>query len=153
MSKASVCFVAMPAGRAEPEGLLYLAWFRLVIEPAIKAAGLLPHLQLLQNAPVQIAAEIRRQLVEAPMAVFDLGGASVDASSNPNVMYELGIRHAYGRPAVLHSWAVPPFDVGEQHAVLAPREAAHIESAVERLTDAISRAANGEFLTQWKLLV
>ena len=94
MSKP-ICFVAMPAGRQEPERLICHAWYRLVFEPAVREAGFEPYLQLAQIAPIHISSEIRRQLIDAPMALFDLGGVTVDDSPNANVMYELGIRHAF----------------------------------------------------------
>jgi hypothetical protein len=46
------------------------------------------------DAPGLISHEVIRLLVEAPLVIADLTGA------NPNVIYELAIRHAVGKPFV-----------------------------------------------------
>ncbi|NRB17796.1 MAG: hypothetical protein HRU33_09585 [Rhodobacteraceae bacterium] len=57
--------------------------------------------------PTHITTEIVQHLIKADMVITDLSG------SNPNVFYELGIRHAVQKPCIMLSdWdKKPPFDI------------------------------------------
>jgi hypothetical protein len=140
-----MCFVAMPTGRNEAERLAYYSWYRLVYQPAAEKAGYVADLQRLESAPVNIVQEIRRKLVDAPMALFDIGGLDESDAANPNVMYELGIRHSFGKPSILYSVTRPPFDVDGQNTIIGPRAEDFIEAARDRLSEAMRSAAAGHF--------
>jgi hypothetical protein len=58
------------------------------------------------------------------MVIVDLGGRHPEDPPNPNVMYELGIRHAFGLPLVIMAWEGQklPFDVSNQRAITARRD-------------------------------
>lgn len=65
-----------------------------VIQPAAESAGYrLPRADDLA-APGNITTQIIRLVVDAPLVIADLSGA------NPNVMYELAVRHAIGKPVI-----------------------------------------------------
>ena len=142
-----ICFVAMPAGRSEVEHRAYIGWFEAVFQPAIHDAGLKAFLSVRQDAPVHITDEIRGHLVNDEVALFDLGGLLQDDGPNANVMYELGIRHAFDRPSVIYGWraALLPFDVKEQRAVVEPRELGSVTSVRSALTAAIKAAVGGDY--------
>jgi len=72
---------------------------------------------------------------------------SPDDSPNPNVMYELGIRHAFGLPAVIfiQNPDMLPFDVTPQRAIVEPRTFETIDRVRLKLTDFITAAANGTY--------
>ncbi|SRR6266404_2023442 len=59
------------------------------------------------TTPGPITAQIIRQLLDAPLVIADLSG------TNPNVMYELAIRHSSGKPVIQISTNISeiPFDV------------------------------------------
>jgi hypothetical protein len=57
-----------------------------------------------QDAPVKISDDFRQHLYEDELAFFDLAGLSANDAPNANVMYELGLRHAFGYPSVLFAW-------------------------------------------------
>lgn len=60
-----------------------------------------------------ITTDVIELAVSAELVVADL------TDSNPNVMYELGIRHTAGKPTIhLYQWdSVLPFDVAQQRAI------------------------------------
>lgn len=91
-----VCFVIMPF--SNPPGYDE-GHFRKVYEqifvPSIEAAGYRPHRVDDDSSSTVIQAKILVGLVNAPVVLCDL------SSRNPNVLYELGIRHAFDLPVVL----------------------------------------------------
>lgn len=80
------------------------------------SSGYEPILSAQVHDPNAINDEIRTHLSFDPMVVVDLGGQSAIDPPNPNVMYELGIRHAMDLPVVLLAWEGQslPFDIGNQ---------------------------------------
>lgn len=141
------CFVVMPFGRSPSEQRLYRGWYEHVIEPAIRDAGYVPVLAAAQEQPEAINDEIRRHLAMDEMAVIDLAGPTPSDSPNPNVMYELGIRHAFGLPMVMLAWEgqMLPFDISNQRAIMSGRDMVDIAPTRKRLTSFIFAAREGRF--------
>jgi hypothetical protein len=138
----------MPSGGADSDAVeLYDGWYALVYEPAIAAVGLKPYLVKAQDAPVKISDDIRLHIYEDQLALFDLAGQTAAEPPNANVMYELGIRHAFNFPAVLYAWdaARIPFDVGEQRAVDHPRTMGRARAVREEIQKALEAALNGKY--------
>ena|ERR1051325_9071419 len=123
------CFVVMPFGRDSDEIRWFQGWYHTVIEPVIVAARYTPILSASEDQPGAINDEIRAHLVFDPMVIVDLGGRNPDDAPNPNVMYELGIRHAFGLPLVIMAWEGQrlPFDVSNQRAIMTRRDFMDIE--------------------------
>ena len=90
------CLVIMPF--SDPDGYSpghFRKIYEQILSPAIVAAGYTPH-RIDENAEsTMIHGKLLDQLVNAPMVLCDL------SSKNPNVLYELGIRHAFDKPVVL----------------------------------------------------
>jgi hypothetical protein len=65
------------------------------------------------NKPERIAKELWKSLVAAPLVIADL------TDHNPNVLYELAVRHAAGKPAILIAQAGTEdiFDVREVNTI------------------------------------
>src|SRR5262249_1593209 len=108
---APLCFVLMPFGRKMDAGgrvTDFDAVYHKVIAPAVEGAGLEP----VRADEEKIGGTIHKPMFERLMlchyAVADITGA------NPNVFYELGIRHAL-RPRstviIFREGTVLPFDV------------------------------------------
>jgi hypothetical protein len=114
------CFVVMPYGRSPAEVRWFRGWYDVVIEKAVSSAGYIPILSATEERPNAINDEIRAHLAFDPMVVVDLGGIDPDVDPNPNVMYELGIRHALSLPLVMMAWQNQrlPFDVGNQRVIV-----------------------------------
>lgn len=91
-----VCFVIMPI--ADMPGYDTGHFGRVyehLLKPAIKAAGYNPVRADDTNKTDYIVVGIIQKIVESDMVVCDLSGR------NANVMYELGIRHAFNKNVVL----------------------------------------------------
>jgi len=90
------CFVIMPI--SDPDGYNqghFQKIYDQIFSPAIESAGYKPHRVDDDKSSHLIHSSIIKELIEAPMVLCDL------SSRNPNVLYELGIRHAYNKPVVL----------------------------------------------------
>ena len=107
------CFVVMPYGRNAEQQRWFQGWYEQVIEPGVIKSGFVPVLSALEDKPDAINDEIRIYLARDAMAVVDLGGFRAEDDPNPNVMYELGIRHALNLPLVIVGWKGQrlPFDI------------------------------------------
>jgi hypothetical protein len=91
-----ICFVIMPISDAagyEPGhfGRVY----EHVIKPAVLQAGFQPIRADDTNKTDYIVINIVRMVVESAIVLCDY------SAKNPNVMYELGVRHAFNLPVVL----------------------------------------------------
>lgn len=149
MSNATngVCFVVMPFGRTEEEVRWYEGWYKEVVRPAVEEAGFEPVLSATEEKPSAINDEIRRHLALDPMVVVDLAGFKPSDQPNPNVMYELGIRHAMNLPVVMMAWKGQklPFDVGNQRAVMEDRDFLSLSENRDKLVAFLESAADGEY--------
>jgi hypothetical protein len=105
-----ICFIAMPFGRKTIEGrsVEFDAVWQSVISPAIDAAGMQPLRADEEQAGGIIHKPMFERLVLCEFAVADL------TLANPNVFYEVGVRHA-ARPAatvlIVANEVRLPFDV------------------------------------------
>lgn len=116
MSPANrTCFLIAPIGLPGSEvrrrsDLL----FTRVVEPATQAAGydLIRADQI--NIPGPITGQIVRLLYEADLVIADISGL------NPNVMYELGIRHATRAPVIqlVSKGESIPFDIANIRTII-----------------------------------
>jgi hypothetical protein len=141
------CFIVMPFGRTPSEIRWFRGWYEQVIKPAVIAAEFMPILAATEDTPSAINDEIRTHLACDPMVVVDLGGATPDDIPNPNVMYELGIRHAFGLPLVMMAWEGQrlPFDVNNQRAILSSRDFLEIDPTRRKLEAFIRSAKEGRY--------
>jgi len=137
----------MPFGRDASEQKWFKGWYEVVLRPAIIEAGYEPKLSAAEEQPGAINDEIRAHLAFDPMVVADLGGAEPEDDPNPNVMYELGIRHALGLPIVLMAWKGQrlPFDVSNQRIIVEDRDLVDLETNKRKLTAFIRSAEQGNY--------
>ncbi|WP_421724751.1 TRAFs-binding domain-containing protein [Bauldia sp.] len=112
-----LCFVLMPFGR-KPDGsgrtIDFDAVYREIVAPAVEAAAMEP----IRADQEEIGGTIHKPMFERLMlcdyAVADVTGA------NPNVYYELGIRHAlrpHSTVIVFADNTALPFDIAAQRGV------------------------------------
>lgn len=141
------CFIVMPYGQDATERRWYKGWYEVVIKQGVIDAGYRPVLAAAEEQPGAINDEIRTHLAFDPMVVIDLGGMEPDDDPNPNVMYELGIRHAIGLPLVIMAWEGQrlPFDVSNQRAIMEQRDILSLETNKDKLATFIQAAAEGRF--------
>jgi hypothetical protein len=81
------------------------------------------------------------------MVICDLGGAAPEDEPNPNVMYELGIRHAFGHPVVIMGWRGQrlPFDIANQRVIMENRRLLDIEVNISKIVEHITSAERGDY--------
>jgi hypothetical protein len=102
-----ICFVAAPIGEEGSEIRKRSDRVLQIIDRAVKGRGF----SALRADKITGAGLISRQviqyLLDAPLVIADLTGA------NPNVYYELALRHAVGKPYIqlIAKGEQPPFDV------------------------------------------
>ncbi len=116
--KSPLCFVLMPFGRkADAAGRItdFDAVYRDIIAPAVQAVGLEP----IRADEERVGGTIHKPMFERLMlceyAVADITGA------NPNVFYELGIRHAMRPRSTVILFAegtTLPFDIALLRGVM-----------------------------------
>lgn len=112
MTQRPLCFVLMPFGRksdpATGRTIDFDAVYEEALRPGIEDAGLEPIRADEERAGGVIHAAMFERLLLCDFAVADL------TTANPNVLYELGVRHAV-RPhttlPVFPETQPPPFDV------------------------------------------
>jgi hypothetical protein len=106
------------------------------------------HIAASSAEPTSITIAILEHLAFDPLCIFDLGGMRADDPANPNVMYELGVRHAFRKPSVVLAWEHQriPFDVSDQRAVKISRNNAyHFREARDRIAQFAKAAVEGQF--------
>jgi hypothetical protein len=141
------CFIAAPAGRDELEQQLYKGWRDEVIAPVVADLKLKAMVAVDGTAPTKITDEMREHLAHDRLAIFDLGGLTGPEPANANVVYELGIRHAFNLPAIVIARRDQPlpFDIGEQRAIKGDRHFGTLAWHRDQLHKFCSAALNGDF--------
>ena len=133
MSKRS-CFVAMPFSdrTLTPHGIA--PWNELYVDhikPAVERAELRCFRADEIARPGSITADVVEAVASSFLVVAEMTG------QNPNVFYELGVRHALSRRTILLSQSAAdiPFDLRDSRAIIysfTPRGAKQLEQAIER---------------------
>ncbi len=140
---APLCFVLMPFGRkADAAGRVtnFDAVYQKLIAPAVAAAGLEP----IRADEEKIGGTIHKPMFERLMlchyAVADITGA------NPNVFYELGIRHALRPSSTVILFAegtVIPFDIALVRGIPYRTDAAGEPSDPQAAIEIVTRQVRG----------
>jgi len=141
---APLCFVLMPFGRktdASGRTTHFDAVYQQIIAPAIAQAGLEPIRADEEKVGGTIHKPMFERLMLCPYAVADITGA------NPNVYYELGIRHALRPRATVILFAegtTLPFDVaplrGLPYQIDARGEPVSENACIERIASQLRAA-------------
>jgi len=107
-NRENVCFVIAPIGESNSEERRRSNQvLEHIIEPVVAARGYKPVRGDQIATPGMITDHIVKHLVEDPLVIADLTGR------NPNVYYELAIRHVTQKPLIqmIDSSEKPPFDI------------------------------------------
>lgn len=114
MSPARRAFVIMPFGKkklADGTEVDCDDIYKRLLEPAIVASGLKPHRADADRRGGSIHLDMFQDLLLAEFVVADL------TMDNPNVWYEIGVRHALRAGGTVMTYAVRdrlPFDIAGQ---------------------------------------
>lgn len=131
------CFIATPIGdpsstiRRAAEGVI-----NSVILPVLARLGLQAHVPHLLTNPGSITIQVIEYLLRDKLVIANLTGL------NPNVMYELAVRHAARMPAVViaESGTVLPFDIATERTLFFTNDMQGTEELLPTLED-VARAA------------
>jgi len=119
-----------PARTAYEEGIQV---FEEVICPSCTAFGLEAMRADMISRAGEIPEQIFRQLRDCPVVIADLTGA------NPNVMYELGLRHTTGRVTIqIGEKGRLPFDVAAIRTIMFRRTEGGLVQARKDLSKALA---------------
>ncbi len=142
MSDKKSCFVACPIGqidsneRKRSDGLL-----RHILKPVLDEFGY----EVVRADQIQSAGRITTQVLQvisdADIVVADL------TDENPNVMYELGIRHAIRKPFIhmMHKGSNIPFDVYDVRTIFYHLDLDAVDDAKSELKGQIESIERGEW--------
>ena len=102
------CGIIMPIAAMPDYSVSHWEAMLELISRGVRKAGMVPQ-PVWANGPADVLQErIVRNLYEQPFAICDVSGL------NPNVMLELGLRLAFGKPTIIVNDGVirAPFDIG-----------------------------------------
>ena len=133
-----ICFVICPIG---DEGTKERDWsdtvLDYIISPVVRAYGYKAIRADDISAPGRITNQIVEKLIKSELVIADL------TSSNPNVFYELAIRHATKRPCIqmIKIGENIPFDTRENRTIFFD---VHVRSAEKAKSDLDAQVKNVE---------
>ncbi|MET8565236.1 hypothetical protein ABZV75_33520 [Streptomyces flaveolus] len=142
------CFVVGPIGdphaaHGSPEREVYehhLGIFEQVIAPACQKYGI----SAVRADGIAHAGDINEQIcrhvVESDLVVADVSGG------NPNVMYELGLRHITGKPTIhIGEAGQLPFDIASIRTIRYQRTRSHLAGARKEIESALEAGLRDGF--------
>ncbi|MEL7665447.1 MAG: hypothetical protein AAGU10_15140 [Methanosarcina mazei] len=142
MGNEKTCFVICPIG---DEGTETRKWsdltFKYIIKPVAENFGYTPIRADHIKESGMITYQIIDQLLESDLIIADL------TSSNPNVYYELAIRHFIQKPCIqmIKCGQKIPFDINGMRTVFYDVDLELAEVAKSELSDHIKSINEGEF--------
>lgn len=145
------CFVIMPISDQGdyPTGH-FTKVYEQIIKPSVEEAGYEAYRVDEDHICTRIINDIFSSIQECPMAICDL------SNSNPNVLYELGLRQAYDKPVVLiqDEKTERIFDIAEIRTVSykSSRRYEEVLEAKEEIKKAILATREGKTSTLAKII-
>lgn len=137
MILTKTCFLATPIGdessetRRNTDGII-----DAVIEPVLIDLGYSIQVSHRMNEPGSITDQVIKHLLEDELVIANL------TDLNPNVMYELAVRHAVRLPIVTISQngSKLPFDISDQRTVFFDNDMAGVPKFTTALRDSIKHS-------------
>jgi len=112
--KIKTCFVIAPIGAdGSADRIRSDQVLKHIIGPSVRECGYEPIRADQISEPGLITSQVIQHIVDDPLVIADLTGR------NPNVFYELALRHAIKKPVVqiIHATESIPFDVAASRTV------------------------------------
>jgi len=135
------CFIVTPIGdnnssiRRETDGLI-----KAVFEPALNDHGIKPIAAHQIADAGSITRQVVKKILESELVIANL------TELNPNVMYELGIRHCARKPTIViaREGVNLPFDLNDERTIFYKNDIFGVEELKERLQTVIPNALRDE---------
>lgn len=142
MVEDKVCFVICPIGKMDSDIRKRSdLTFNYIIKPVVENFGYRPIRADHINESGMITHQIIDYIIESPLVIADL------TDSNPNVFYELAIRHIVEMPyiQIIKSNQKIPFDVSGMRTIPFDIDLEQADLAKQELTKQIKSIENDEF--------
>jgi len=136
-------FIISPIGEPKSDVRIYFDKARRhIIDPIAAKKGYVTSRADNISRPGRITKQIIERLREDDLVVADL------TQRNPNVFYELAVRHAVGKPVILMTEIGEqiPFDVAAQRVIFYDLDPDNIEEAKNELEKQISEVESAKFI-------
>lgn len=134
------CFVIMPFGSSSSElKKKFDGVYKGIIVPAVQEAGYEAIREDIAATPGSIPKSIVKKLAESEMVIADLSGI------NPNVFYELGIRHVLSKSGtilIINKGETIPFDNASHRVIQYTNELADLDEIHQQIVTAIINREN-----------
>lgn len=134
------CFVVSPIGQPDsPERKRSDGFLREVIRPVLTACGYQTERGDEDKSPGIVTESVVNKLIDADLVIADLHG------HNPNVMYEVALRHATNKPLIqmICRGEPLPFDIGGLNTIFYGETVHDLATWREELGIAVRAAASG----------
>lgn len=108
------CFIICPIGKEDTENRKNSdLFFKYIIQPVTKEFGYAPIRADHMNESGMITFQIIDRIITSPLVIADL------TNNNPNVFYELAVRHAMNKPCILMKTEgqETPFDIKDMNII------------------------------------
>jgi hypothetical protein len=107
-----------------------------VLEPTLEKFGLVPVVAHLLSDSGSITQQIIQHLLKDDLVIALLSGL------NPNVMYELAVRHAAGKPLIclVENPATLPFDIKDERTIFFDGDFLGASTLLQQLPEFITSA-------------
>lgn len=142
MNGSKTCFIACPIGSDDSK---IRKWsdrtFKYIIKPVVEKYGYNAIRADHIKTPGIITNHVIEQLYEADLVIADL------ADHNPNVFYELSIRHSTHKPYIqmIKIGQKIPFDINGMRTIFYDTDLKHVDDAKNELAKQIEAIEIGDF--------
>jgi hypothetical protein len=139
MADIKTCYIIGPISEPDSKQRKWANFVRKhIVKPAVTSCGYAEPARADDQDTGLIMQGVIEQMFDAKLVIADL------TDHNPNVFYELGIRHCAQKPVIhlIKNGQLPPFDLGNNKAIFIDRDHEVVEQAVNDIKTRIQAIEN-----------